>query len=119
MIDTTGIASAKQLAGRILDRDVDQLDPAAPLRTAFTELGKWSGSARTGRCACRPAGRSGHAAGVGDLADDAAVAAGRDVAAGPRVDLGDLARREELLLLDHHHAAAVAALLVRPDAATR
>ena len=56
-----------------------------------------------------------HAAAVTDLADDAAVTAGRHVTARPRIDLGDLARREELLLLDHDHAAAVTALFVGPD----
>jgi len=54
---------------------------------------------------------------VGDLADDAAVAAGGDVAAGPGIDLGHLAGGEELLLLDDDGAAAVAALSVLPDAA--
>ena len=53
---------------------------------------------------------------ITDAAQDAAVAAGRDIAAGPRVALLHLARGENLLLLDQHQADAVLAVLVRPDA---
>ena len=42
--------------------------------------------------------------------------AGRDVAARPGIDLGDLAGGEDLLFLDDHRAAAVAALRIGPDA---
>ena len=66
-----------------------------------------------------PIGRDIHEvwhAGVGHLAEDAAMAAGRDIAAGTGIDFGDLARGEELLLLDDDDAGTVAALAVGPDA---
>src|SRR5215813_3116553 len=50
-----------------------------------------------------------------DAAQDAAVPAGRDVSAGPGIDLGHLARSEDLLLLDDHGAGAVAPLRIGPD----
>ena len=43
------------------------------------------------------------------------MAAGCDIAAGPRIDFHDLARGKDLLLLQHDDAGAVAALLVGPD----
>ena len=52
---------------------------------------------------------------IAHAAQNAAVAAGCDVTAGPRVDFHDLARGEDLLLLQHDDAGAVAALLVGPD----
>ena len=56
----------------------------------------------------------GHAR-VRHLAENAAVAAGRDISPRPRIDLGDLARGEELLFLNDDDARAVAALAVAPD----
>ena len=53
---------------------------------------------------------------VAGRTDDAAVTAGRDIAARPRVGLLHIARRENLLLLDQHHAGAVLAAAVVPDA---
>src|SRR5579862_2954769 len=50
-----------------------------------------------------------------DAAEDAAMAAGRAIAAGPRIDLRDFARGKDLLLLQDDNAAAIAALLVGPD----
>src|SRR5436853_6331311 len=49
-------------------------------------------------------------------AQDAAMSAGGDVAAGPRVGLLDVARGEYLLVLHEHDAGAVAPGLVRPHA---
>ena len=44
------------------------------------------------------------------------MAAGRDIAARPRVALLHFARGEDLLLLDQHQPGAVLAVVVRPDA---
>ncbi len=52
---------------------------------------------------------------IAHAAQNAAMAAGRDVAAWSRVDLHDLTRSEDLLFLQHDDAGAVAALFVGPD----
>src|SRR6185503_8768198 len=51
-----------------------------------------------------------------DTTQDAAMAAGRDIAAGTRIAFLHFARGEDLLLLDQHEPGAVPAAIVRPDA---
>jgi hypothetical protein len=53
---------------------------------------------------------------IAHAAENAAMAAGCDIAAGPRIHFHDFARREDLLFLQHDHTGAVAALLVGPNA---
>ena len=53
---------------------------------------------------------------IAHAAENAAMSAGCDIAAGPRIDFHDFARGEDLLFLQHDDAGAVAALLVGPDA---
>ena len=109
--------AGEELAVAILDRDIDHLNAA---RTLFCSLHRVR---QGGDLQLRPISVLEHRqigerdpAGVADVADDAAVASGRHIAARTRVGLGDLAGGKHLLLLDHHDAATVAALLIGPDA---
>ena len=49
-------------------------------------------------------------------AQDAAVTSDGDIAAGPRVHLGNLARCENALVGHQHNTGAIAARLIRPSA---
>ena len=59
------------------------------------------------------------AADMADLTENAAMAAGRDIAARPRVGFRHVARGEELLILDQKRAEPVAPLARPPRRANR
>ena len=114
---TTGMASGEELAVAILDRDIDHFNAARPLLCRLHGV-RQGGDPQLRQISVLEDRQIGERdpAGVADVADDAAVASGRHIAARTRIGLGDLAGGKQLLLLDHHDAATVAALLIGPDA---
>ena len=105
-----GTAEFEQLPGLVLDRHIDQLELAidAPYAEHFGREPRNVEFGLVGVARCREVGQRRPPV-IARRTDDAPVAAGGDIAAGTRVGLLHVARREDLLLLDEDHAGPVAA----------